>query len=125
MPRSHALAPDTGVIGKPASVFRGSLSLMQPRFGQKRVQADSIQPGDVIFRSTRQGGDLMMQVHQVVWETQQDRSLIAYSGSVYALDPSSIGEDMIGNALAEDTWKIPSTGQVDKKVPIHEAEWRP
>lgn len=96
---------------------------MQPQYGQKRVSAGSIVPGDVVFRPSPHG-DLMMDVKEVRHEPDGGNPLYAYIGPVYALNSSNVGDPITGDSLTNDIWKIPASGQVDKKVPLGEAEWR-
>jgi hypothetical protein len=93
------------------------------QFGQKRVSAGSIQPGDVIFRSTPTGGDLAMEVQRVVLLVKDGATFLTYTGLTHTINRSGVGENMSGDGLAEDAWTIPDTGVVDKKVPIEQADW--
>lgn len=93
------------------------------KFGQKRVLAASIEPGDVVFWSTEVGGELMMTVQSVSRAPRDDGvACMRFTGSTYALNPSSVGEQITGDELGDDTWLIPDSGRLYKRVPWGEAD---
>lgn len=93
------------------------------QFGQKKVLAAEVEPGDILFRSTKTGGDLMMDVQAVARTRRDDQEVFVYSGLTYALDESVVGGQLSGSELGGDSWTIPISGRIYKRVLLSEADF--
>ena len=63
-----------------------------------------------------------MLVHERSFALRSGQSTLTFTGPTYALNPGTVGEQMIGAELGEDSWTMPLDGMVHKVVPIEQTD---
>jgi hypothetical protein len=97
--------------------------------GQKNVRSDSIAPGDTVFRTTSQHGDLMMSVESVDTGEHQGQQVCIWRGTVYKLGGKGSGPDKMflgeitGKLAGKGEWKKPPDSMTTKGAPAEDADY--
>ena len=97
------------------------------KYAQKNVSSSSIVPGDQIFRTSRERGDLMLHVESESTGNHQGQEVCIWRGTVYKLGGSGSGASPIflgeitGQRVGNGEWKKPVDSQVTKGVPKEDA----
>jgi hypothetical protein len=100
------------------------------RTAQKRVAANTIDVGDLVYRATGQG-DYVMEVSSVSEKsTHEGAKIFVWEGTVAKLEGSGVGPnanflgDITVHPVGPGEWKCPVDGNVIKGVPPDQADYQ-